>query len=130
MGYESRIYVADVHDGKFKWVEIIACMKMSKMGSAFSELFKDELPCQFYPIDYSDRYVDPQTGNPIKAEADTIETDNYGDTPKCADIETVIQFLEEMEGTEHYRRATMLLGLLKSIDKSEWDNIKVIHMGY
>lgn len=130
MGYESRIYVADVHDGKFKWVEIIACIKMSKMGTAFSYLFKDELPCQFYPIDYSDRYVDPQAGNPIKAEADTIETDNYGDAPKCAGIETVIQFLEEMEGTDHYRRATMLLGLLKSIDPSEWDNIKVIHMGY
>ena len=130
MGYESRVYVADVHEGKFKYIEIIACMKMSKMGTAFSYLFKDELPCKFYPIDYSDRYVDPDTGKVIKAEADEIETDNYGDTPKCADIDTVIAFLEEMESNDHYRRAGMLLGLLKSIDKSEWDNIKVIHMGY
>jgi hypothetical protein len=130
MGYESRVYIADVHDGKFKFVEIIACIKMSKMGCEFSRLFTDELPTQFYPIDYSDHYEDPNTGNAIEASACPIQTDSYGDTPKCTDIGTVIKFLEEFEAHEHYRRATLLLGLLKSIDPSEWQNIKVIHMGY
>ena len=131
MGYESRVYIADVHDsGNFKFVEIIACAKMGTMWSEFNKLFTDELPVPFYPIDYSSQYYDPETGRPIKAEAGEIITDNYGDTPKCTDIDIVIKFLEEMESREHYRRSTMLLGLLKAIDPSEWDNIKVIHMGY
>lgn len=130
MGYESRIYIADVHNGRFPFVEIIACVKMSKMGCEFSRLFTGELPTQFYPIDYSDHYEDPKTGDAIEADACPIQKDSYGDTPKCSDIDTVIQFLEDAEAHDHYRRSTLLLGLLKSIDPSEWQNIKVIHMGY
>jgi hypothetical protein len=120
MGYESRVFIVNrnetEHNNKvYVWGEKIADIKMGSMYNGFTDLFSKK-------IDYK-IFVD-------SVEEDT-QTDKYGDTMTYTNCETVITYLENLIANgENYRRLTMLLGLLKGIDESQWDNIQVVHYGY
>ena len=121
MGYESRILIVNRSEIELKngtsWVygEKIADVKMACMYDGFTDLFDKK-------IDY-DLYID-------NADEST-QTDKYGDVMTYTNCKTVIDYLEELiEAGENYRRLTVLLGLLKGIDESQWDDIQVVHYGY
>lgn len=120
MGYESRIYVMNVHRNlpilDKPYAERIAVFDLSCMGydPRWTNLFQT-------PVDYNIYALD---GNTILSE------DNYGDSLKSASIADVIACLEEMETKEHYRRIPPLLGMLKGFDPAEWDDLQCVHFGY
>lgn len=121
MAYESRIFIINrseiEREGKEPYIfaEKIADIKMCKMYDGFTDLFKTK-------IDY-DVYIDD--------ENDFMTTDKYGDVMTYTDCKTVIDYLEKlMADGENYRRLPILLGLLKSINEKQWNEIQVVHYGY
>jgi hypothetical protein len=121
MGYESRIYVVNRTEHKLpngeKYVrgEEIARINLCVMSYEFVDLFDTWVD---YPLFAED-------GNTV------IDTDKYGSKLETAPIQRVIDWLEErVAGGDRYRRITMLLGMLKSFDQSEWDYLEVVHYGY
>jgi len=117
MGYKSRIYIVEkknkLETEEKRYAEVIAVFNMRKFN-AFDGIFKTETDCYIYADD----------GN-------TIITDCYGSTLKESTISDVIKYLEEYQTEqEHYRRVSPLLGLLKSFDPNEWDELTVLHYGY
>jgi hypothetical protein len=120
MGYESRIFIVErderVYPNNTKWIhaEIIVDIKMCKMEYEFLDLFKKE-------IDYK-LYIDDEN---------FTKEDSYGKVMKYTDIQTVIDFLENCIALgDDYRRLPLLLGLLKGIDESKWNEIQIVHYGY
>lgn len=124
MGYESRIYIVEVNrdknNNKVTYAENIAAFNLCCMGysNGWCELFKT-------PIDY-DLYTD----------SGKITKDCYGEHLKSADIDTVIEWLEnykelEFQGkAEHYRGIDTLLATLKGFNKSAWSELQIVHYGY
>ena len=121
MSYESRIFVVERNeienrDGtSYVYAEKIADIKMSAMPISFANLFTKD-------IDYT-LYID-------SGEHDT-NTDMYGIVMKYTDVQTVIDYLENLiDSGETYRRLPLLLGMLKGIDTSQWNDIQIVHYGY
>lgn len=121
MGYESRVFVVNRNEIKRKdgmsyiWGEKIADVKMSCMYDGFTDLFDKEVDYELY----------------IDNEDESTKTDKYGAIMTYTDCKTVIDYLEKLIANgENYRRLTVLLGLLKGIDESQWDEIQVVHYGY
>lgn len=120
MGYESRIYVMNVHKGYSicgkPYAERIAVFDLCCMGSErrWEKLFQT-------PVDYDIYATD---GNTVLSE------DNYGDSLMSASLADVISCLEELETKEHYRRIPPLLNMLKGFDPAEWDQLQCVHYGY
>lgn len=120
MSYESRIFVVNrvKHDfvtGNYVWGEKIADIKMSCMGNGFSDLFTEKIDYELY-VDNSD---------------ESTQTDKYGAVMTYTDRNTVIDYLEEeITNGNNYRRLTVLLGLLKGFDETQWDELQVVHYGY
>lgn len=119
MGYESRIFVVDRREYKhgdgtsYVYAEKIADIKMACMYDGFTKLFDKK-------VDY-DLYID--NGD------EATQTDMYGEIMTYTDCKTVINYLENLISKD-YRRLPLLLGLLKGIDESQWDNIQIVHYGY
>ena len=121
MGYESRIFVVnrnehDYPDGtSYVYAEKIADIKMSSMYPGFRNLFDKKVDYELY-IDNGD---------------ESTSTDMYGQKMKYTDVQTVIDYLEKLiDSGETYRRLPLLLGLLKGIDTSQWNEIQIVHYGY
>lgn len=121
MGYESRVFVVNRNeinrgiDAPYVFAEKIADIKMACMGNGFSELFKKKVDYELY-IDSCD---------------ESTQTDMYGEVMTYADCKTVINYLEKLIADgENYRRLSLLLGILKGIDESQWDEIQIVHYGY
>ena len=123
MGYESRIFVVNrsEHEGygenakPYVYAEKIADIKMSKMYDGFTPLFNEEVDYELY----------------IDNENESTNTDKYGAVMTYTDCKTVIGYLENLIAKgENYRRLSMLLGLLKGIDESQWNEIQIVHYGY
>ena len=117
MGYESRVFVVDVHRRtNFIYAEKVASMNLCKMGSnnGWLELFSKE-------IDYTLFMDDGNT---------EFDTDRYGDHMKSCSIEKVIAWLENEMQHNSYRRLSILYGLLKGFKQDEWENLEVVHYGY
>ena len=118
MGYESRLYVVDkkslMGTETKRWAEVVAVFNMCKFG-AFNGVFQKETDCFVYADDGNTK----------------ITEDKYGDVLTEASIKEVIKYLEGYkENQEHYRRVEPLLGLLKSFNPSEWEELVVLHYGY
>lgn len=119
MGYDSRIFVVEKSSGAAleehskKYASVLARVEVCKFPNLVS-VFKKETDCYIYSDD----------GNT------EILTDCYGEPLKEATIEEVIKCLEESEEKEHYRRAVILLGLLRSFNADEWRDIAVLHYGH
>jgi hypothetical protein len=117
MGYESKLYIVDKREpekteGK-RYAQVITMFNMCKFD--FGSIFSKETDCYFYADD----------GNT------EIIKDRYDDTLTEANIEDVIQYLEEYKNNqEYYRRVDPLLGLLKGFNPAEWDDLKILHYGY
>ena len=121
MSYESRIFVVERTEHKepngngWIYAEKIADIKMSAMPISFANLFTKD-------IDYT-LYID-------SGERDT-NTDMYGIVMKYTDVHTVVDYLEKLiDSGETYRRLSLLLGMLKGIDTSQWNDIQIVHYGY
>lgn len=123
MAYESRIYVVDVHrekihcKNKVYYAERIASFNLGCMGydNGWRELFTETIDYDIYN-EYGSK---------------KIHADKYGARLTSADFETVIKWLERRsEQKEHYRRIAPVLAMLKGFDRSEWDDLKIIHYGY
>ena len=115
MGYESRVFIVEEHDTT-KWSDVIAVVNMCKMGPGFKGIFTQPVSNDFYA---------PNDGNA------RVKEDAYGEKIKAADVQTVINFLEqEVKRGEDYRRIKPLLSLLKSFEPAKCRNLKVYHYGY
>lgn len=121
MSYESRIFVVERNeienrDGtSYVYAEKIADIKMSSMYQGFTDLFDKEVDYELY-IDSGEK---------------STSTDCYGEKMRYTNIKTVIDFLEKLiSDGEDYRRLFMLLGLLKGINESQWNDIQIVHYGY
>lgn len=124
MGYESRIIVArrTVWEGSgLVWFEKLSEMWLSKVGYNFPEIFTTEIESNIY-------------GDGFKENSDEeyeLTEDHYGDVCKYADVQTVIDWLENAEAKEHYRRFTPAIAMLKAYAAEKWEgDIVVIHYGY
>lgn len=124
MGYESRIIVArrDVFEGTEEiWFEKLADMRLSCCGYGFPEIFTTEIEANIYGDGFEEN---------SKEEYDLTE-DKYGDICKYTDVQTVINWLENAEAKEHYRRFTPAIAMLKAYAAEKWDGkLVVIHYGY
>lgn len=120
MGYESRVFVVnrseiEEKNGIYVWGQKIADIKMSSMYDGFTDLFDKKIDYELY-IDNGDK---------------ATQTDKYGKTMTYTNCKTVIAYLENLIADgKNYRRLTMLLGLLKGIDETQWDDIQIVHYGY
>ena len=121
MSYESRIFVVERNeienrDGtSYVYAEKIADVKMCSMYNGFRDLFDKEVDYELY-IDSGEK---------------STSIDMYGDKMKYTDVQTVIDYLEKLINSgETYRRLSLLLGMLKGIDTSQWNDIQVVHYGY
>ena len=117
MGYESRLYVVNRVENVWTgglWGDKLAVFNMSCVGWNPDKIFTE-------PIDFVLMYDDD--GNPVY-------DDKYGKRCHMASVSTVIEAIERLEETDHYRRFKPLLGFLKSLDESEWDDLRVVHFGY
>lgn len=123
MGYESRLYVVErnVHknkDGEPSWVygEKIAMFNLCCMGRDWDidGIFSEPID---FPIEYD-------------AKGNDVYEDLYGQHCGMADIDTVIESLEEFAEHDDYRRIEPVLCLLKGFDKSRWKDLRVVHYGY
>lgn len=121
MGYESKVIVVNhsnigLGGNKISYAEQIMHIDMCKMGdNEFYKLFST-------PIDYT-LFVDSAN--------EARDTDQYGDKMCYAHLKEVIDYLEKrINAGDNYRRLPILLGMLKSIDESKWDEIQVVHFGY
>ena len=63
-------------------------------------------------------------------ECDYVTEDKYGKPLTEFTIPEAIEILREAERKEHYRRHTLLLGMLLAIDEAEWEGIRVLHYGH
>lgn len=121
MGYESRIFIAR----KCKWGRAdeskyicsieLARMNLSSMPNGFDRLFTEAVNWKLLGDNETD-----------------LSIDCYGDTcTYTSDIQSVIDFLEECEQKEHYRRITPALAMLKAYAAENWDGeLIIIHYGY
>ena len=121
MGYESRVFIVNRNeinreqDTPYVWGEKIADIKMSCMYDGFTALFNKEIDYELY-IDNGD---------------ESTKTDRYGATMTYTNCKTVVDYLEKLIADgENYRRLSLLLGLLKGIDESQWSDIQIVHYGY
>lgn len=117
MGYESRLYVVNRVENVWTgglWGDKLAVFNMSCVGWNPDKIFTT-------PIDFNIGY--DKNGEPIY-------NDMYGKRCGMASVVDVISTIESLEEREHYRRFKPLLGFLKSLDESEWDDLRVVHFGY
>ena len=119
MGYEIRIYVVEKSslspddDGK-RFAEVLAMFNACNFPG-LPGVFKVKTDCFIFADDGNTRIV----------------KDRYGDELTEAPLSDVIKFLEnEVQRGETYRRIKPLLGLLKSFDMEQWDNLVCLHYGY
>lgn len=128
MGYESKVIIVDRNPFEgWTYGDEIARFDLSKMGYErvngfmFREIFKNE-------IDFDLFY----TG--VHGEEDNVRNreDMYGDTCCWAEVEDVIEWLENSETGKEYRRAKLLLDFLKVLEEheDEWEQLVVVHFGY
>jgi len=120
MGYESRLYVVNrfvaSNWNNHVFAERIAQFDMCSVGWNPDKVFTE-------PIDFYLFYDNDGNGNPVY-------DDKYGKRCHMASVSTVIEAIEKLEEADHYRRFKPLLGFLKSLDESEWDDLRVVHFGY
>ncbi len=125
MGYESKLVIvrkshlgSDPDCNNKVWAEKIAEIRLCVVGNDVYSKIKD------YPITNS-YYYEHLTDEPI------LE-DMYGDELREIPLNDCIAIFENADKTDHYRRYTIALGLLKSFNANDWHDseIVVLHYGY
>lgn len=119
MGYESRLYVVEKGVTKglngYRYCEVIAVFNLCKVYEVSNKMGQ-------YPE--TDGFVYASDGNT------EITEDCYGAPLKEIPIKDAIQILKAAAENDDYRRYKPCLGLLKSFDESQWQDIVVLHYGY
>ena len=121
MGYESRVIIARRFEvgNSYRCTEILAELKLSKMGDGFFQLFDKYIDFEFYAP-----YVDGDI---------EVRTDKYGDRLRYASFKDVYKWCLANKYRDNYRRMDMLIALMQSIECGWYDEIDefiVIHYGY
>lgn len=114
MGYESKIFIVEkstIKENEKRYAELIAMVNACKFYD-LSKVFTVETDCYIY------------------YNGEKILEDKYGEPLTEAPIEDVIDFLEKSEQENPYRRARILLELLKSFKSEDWNDLAVLHYGY
>jgi phosphoenolpyruvate synthase/pyruvate phosphate dikinase len=114
MGYESKIFIVEkstIKENGKRYAELIAMVNACKFYD-LSKVFTVETDCYIY------------------YNGEKILEDKYGEPLTEAHIKDIVEFLEKSEQKNPYRRATILLALLKSFRIEDWDNLAVLHYGY
>lgn len=122
MGYESRIYVVNVHRGLKigesvipTFAEKICSFNLSCMKHSFYQLFKTETDYKLFMDDGNTEFCE----------------DKYGEHIKSASMDAVIEYLkEQISSGDNYRRLSPVLSLLEGFNRSVWDCLEVVHYGY
>lgn len=124
MGYESRIIVARRtvwERSGLVWFDKLAEMNLAVCGYGFPEIFTTEIESNLYGDGYMKN----------SEEGYEFIEDCYGKVCKYTDVQTVIDWLENAEAKEHYRRFTPAIAMLKAYATEKWEgDIVVIHYGY
>lgn len=131
MGYESRIYVVDKHEGlqcpsdKKLWGEVLSMTNLSKWSSV-AEFFNKK------PV--TDCYIYADDGNTA------ITEDRYGKELTECSIDDFYDFLMGVSSEYYYlsnedRKYRRYLPLLKLIEgyklsKDRYENLFILHYGY
>ncbi len=125
MGYESRVYIVEEHNNTLfgNYAEVLVTVEMGVIPD-FRNIFETPINYEIYIGNYK-IYTDND---------ENTSTDWYGDPIKSADVETVMNWLENaLSGKDgEYRRLRPLYYLLKAYKEEEkkWDKIKVLHYGH
>lgn len=130
MGYDSRLYIVDKHDKGIKlpivvddndygercWSEVIAMIELCKYPTISNFMRKQP---------ETDSYIYAEDGNTH------IVVDRYDDVMTECSVEELLEVVQqEIDNGVDYRRLTLLYGLLKGLDCSQWTNIRVLHYGH
>ena len=139
MGYDNRFHlvqkydnycVAEEIDGKYYFpAQVIATYEACGLDWEAEDAFKNE--DKETNITFFDKVFKGQDekGNDIY-ECEFITKDAYGRSLTEFTIQEAIKILREAERKEHYRRNTILLGMLLAIDEEEWDTLRLLHYGH
>lgn len=129
MAYESKIIIANAHRetnkesedfGKVYYAEKVMEINLGCMGynNGWRELFNEEIDFELF----------------IEDEDHSTRTDKYGAVMQEGELESVIQWLENIApawwGEKTYRRLPPLLGALKALKPEDWDELHIVHFGY
>ena len=124
MGYESKLVLVNVMGFGFmgrNYAEVVAEVNCSCMGPEFFSFWRENST----PIGY-DVYIED--------ENEPTREDKYGAPLTEAPIGAVLDWLKSEEAGElkTYRRAKLLVGLLKSIKPKDWEDedLRLVHYGY
>ena len=121
MGYECRFFVVEkghyktMGDGNKIWADKIAMFDLCSVPSIYRKISN-------YPK--TDIYIYADDGNT------KIIKDCYGDTPLEIPIEDMIHIIEEEANSSKYRRLEPFLALLKGFDRSQWNELIILHYGH
>lgn len=120
MGYESKLVLVN-NCGFMGFAENIAELNCSCMGREFWKFWKENSK----PIDYR-VYIESD-------DEPTVE-DKYGTKLTEMSVDAVLAWLKSDADPDlkTYRRAKLLIGLLKSIKPKDWEDedLRLVHYGY
>lgn len=124
MGYESRIYVVNRHNG---YDEPLAAFNLSSIDSSLLNVLQKK--------NYTD--PSPYEGKPnsdFYAFNHIIDKDVYGKVPtECTLKEFYSELTKVMVSSDGfcYRRYEMVLGfILPLLHSKQWDELIIVHIGY
>lgn len=127
MGYESRFYIVEKHNNNIG--KEIANGKTMYYGEKIAMFDM----CKVYQIvDRIKKYQNTETYI-YSDDGDTmILEDMYGEALTEIPLDKMANIVREvMENDEYgYRRYKPFLAMLEAFDRSEWNNLVVLHYGY
>ena len=135
MGYDNRFHIVQKYgfetevNGKVYYpCEMIATYEACGMAWEAEDAFRDKSKqTNLTFLDYE--YKGDENGHSI-FHCEYVVEDKYGEPLTEFTIPEAIAILRKAERKEHYRRNTLLLGILLAIDETEWGDIRVLHYGH
>jgi hypothetical protein len=138
MGYDNRFHlvqkynygIAEEIDGKHYFpAQVIATYEACGLNWEAEDAFRaEDKETNITFLDNVFKGCD-EAGNEIYA-CEYVTKDAYDRPLTEFTIQEAIKILREAERKEHYRRNTILLGMLLAIDEDEWDTIRLLHYGH
>lgn len=126
MSYQSKIFVAErlivPYDPRYT--------EATGKTAYISSIMYAAMDLRRMPADFPDIFTQPVTWKLYGDNEAELTEDKYGDTCRFTDLQTVIDYLEQSEAAEHYRRNTPAIAMLKAYAVETWDGeLIVIHYG-
>ncbi len=125
MGYESKLIIGEKVE---RDSELYGFMPFAEFDCGKCGFIKNER--DFYEV-FSNEIFYHENGaisDGFYIDGEARKTDYYGKALKYCEIPKLIEVLENSQG-EH-RKLDAVLGFLKAIDQSKFDNLIAVHFGY